>query len=255
MKKQSWEKVLEQFVSTWSKKKEVSAIIISGSYITGNPSKHSDLDVNIILKPDTKWRERGNVIIDGYLIEYFANPPSQIEEYFKKDHGTNRRITAHMYATGRTIIDKDGYAKKVRKQAKSYLRKSYKPMASFAKKTTKYLLWDSLDNLEEIFEAKTPDYDYAYYCHLDKLFNEYAVFVGYSETKPHKVYPFLTNKKTRAKYDMPQFPDKKFVRLWLKCMQEQKKAARQEKVIKLTKHVLDSMGGFVLDGFKFRSKI
>jgi endonuclease/exonuclease/phosphatase family metal-dependent hydrolase len=29
----------------------------------------------LLLKPSTKWRERGNDIVDGFLIEYFSNPP------------------------------------------------------------------------------------------------------------------------------------------------------------------------------------
>jgi len=86
MKKQPWEIALQKFTDEWSSKKEVIGILVAGSFVTGNPSKHSDLDMNIVLKKGTKWRERGNKVIDGFLFEYFANPPEQVIEYFEKDH-------------------------------------------------------------------------------------------------------------------------------------------------------------------------
>jgi hypothetical protein len=255
MKKQPWEIALQKFTDEWSSKKEVAGILVAGSFVTGNPSKHSDLDMNIVLKKGTKWRERGNKVIDGFLFEYFANPPEQVIEYFEKDHQNNRRTTAHMYASGKVLIEKDESLTKLRTLAIKYLATQYEPMSDFALQTTKYLLWDSMDNLEEIFEAKTANYNYVYYTHLDKLFSQYAVYVGYSEVKPHKIHSFLTDKKALKKYDMPAFPDKIFVKRWLACMTVSAKDDKQKQVKKLTQYVLQKMGGFDVDGFTFRSKL
>ena len=70
---EKWELALKKFLKNWENKKEVVGAIVCGSYITGNPSNHSDIDIHLLLSSKTKWRERGNVIIDGILIEYFAN--------------------------------------------------------------------------------------------------------------------------------------------------------------------------------------
>ncbi len=59
--------------------------MLSGSRVTSFASKYSDIDVYIILSDDVEWRERGNKMIDGCLIEYFANPIKQIKSYFKEE--------------------------------------------------------------------------------------------------------------------------------------------------------------------------
>lgn len=65
---------------------------VCGSYITGNPSTHSDLDVHIILNENVNYRERGNKIVDGLLIEYFKDdytnvrPMSQTQIPTRTEH-------------------------------------------------------------------------------------------------------------------------------------------------------------------------
>ncbi|MBT4376854.1 hypothetical protein HOD29_05775 [archaeon] len=80
----NWEEALDKFLEGWKDKKEVLGINVCGSYVTSNPSKHSDLDVNIVLRDSCKWIERGNKIVDGVLIEYFVNPSWKIKEYMKE---------------------------------------------------------------------------------------------------------------------------------------------------------------------------
>jgi len=87
-------------------KKEVVGAIVCGSYVTGHSTKHSDIDLHIILKKGTKRRERGNKIVDGILIEYFANPVSSLTQYFKNDFSANKKINSHMLASGKILFDK-----------------------------------------------------------------------------------------------------------------------------------------------------
>lgn len=255
MNKEGWRLAAEKFAGKWKNKKEVSAILVSGSYVTGNPSRHSDLDINILLRPDTTWRERGNEVIDGFLVEYFANPVGQVEAYFKKDFENGKRITAHMYATGTVLIDKDGYIGKLKKLATKYISKPFVLPNGFAIETAKYLLWDSLDNLQEVYEASTLDYDLVYYAHLQRVFNEYSEYVGFGEVKPHKVLGFISDKLVQKKYGVRSFPDNRFVKMIIDCMGEQSKAVKQKKVSSLTNYVINKMGGLDLKTFKIRSKV
>jgi len=105
-KPQKREIALQKFLSKRENKKEVIGALVCGSYITGNPSKHSDIDLHIILKKDTKRRERGNEYVDGILIEYFANPVSSLTKYFESDYKANKKITIHMIASGKVLFDK-----------------------------------------------------------------------------------------------------------------------------------------------------
>ena len=80
-----WETALDKFLVSWKVRKEVTGVLVCGSFVTGKPAPHSDIDLHIVLSESVLWRERGNKIVDGFLIEYFANPPRQIREYFKED--------------------------------------------------------------------------------------------------------------------------------------------------------------------------
>ena len=70
-----WERALTVFLEEWKNREDVIGAIVCGSYVTGNPSLHSDIDVHIILSDKVNWRTRGNVVVNNYLIEYFVNPP------------------------------------------------------------------------------------------------------------------------------------------------------------------------------------
>lgn len=65
----NWEKATKIFLQEWENKDYVIGAIACGSYITGRPTKHSDIDLRIILNDEINWRERGNKIVNGFLIE------------------------------------------------------------------------------------------------------------------------------------------------------------------------------------------
>ena len=73
-----WELSLDKFISEYKKLDNVVGIILTGSYATGNNTINSDIDVFIVTDDNTKWRERGTKLVDGYLIEYFINPVRQV---------------------------------------------------------------------------------------------------------------------------------------------------------------------------------
>jgi len=62
-----WKSKLQKFLLEFEHAKDIDGILVCGSYITGSPTNHSDLDVHIILADDVDYRQRGNRIIDGLL--------------------------------------------------------------------------------------------------------------------------------------------------------------------------------------------
>ncbi|WP_245610422.1 nucleotidyltransferase domain-containing protein [Thermococcus celericrescens] len=76
---------LEIFLEEWREKDFVEAALLTGSYAISMETKYSDVDVYIILSDNVDWRERGNKIIDGILIEYFANPPDRLNTTSKRN--------------------------------------------------------------------------------------------------------------------------------------------------------------------------
>ena len=70
---EKWQLAIENFLNDYKNEDYFVGAILTGSYATGNQNINSDIDIYIITKNDTTWRERGNKLVDGYLIEYFIN--------------------------------------------------------------------------------------------------------------------------------------------------------------------------------------
>ena len=95
-----------------------------GSFVVGNPKKHSNIDLHTFLKDGTEWRERGNKIVDGFLVEYFANPPKQIAPYFKEDFEDKSQMAVIQFLTGKILFD-DGTIKKLQQESKNGMAKNF----------------------------------------------------------------------------------------------------------------------------------
>lgn len=250
---EAWEIALNKFIQKWEKKKEVVGAVVCGSYITGNPSSHSDIDIHILLDKDVTWRERGNEYIDGILIEYFANPLSQNLKYYEDDYNQRRKVNVHMFTTGKVLFDKTGDAKELIKKAKEWDKKKYKKIGKIPLEISKYSLWDMQDNLEEVFEANDEEFYMVYYVHLEKLFESYATYLRYDKIPVHKLKRFLTNEKDKKKYNVTEFPDSEFLKIYVRAIKLEDKNKMMKEYQKLTKHVFDKMGGFNIDGWKIKS--
>lgn len=63
----NWREKLDKFLNDFKYKDDVIGVLACGSYITGKPTSHSDLDVHIILKKDCDYRLRTTKFVDGVL--------------------------------------------------------------------------------------------------------------------------------------------------------------------------------------------
>ena len=212
-----WEEKLNRFLENFSYKNDIIGILVCGSFITGNPSTHSDLDVHIILDENVDYRERGNKIIDGLLIEYFANPAKQIREYFKEDYKNIRPMSQTQFATGKILLDKTGKVQELKNEAKEMLAKNYNDLDTNINELNKYGLWDMLDDLQDSLENNHEDFDFIYYCNLDKLLTLYMKFIKYPYNKK-VILGNITSEIVRNKYLLKELPDKEISELIKNCI-------------------------------------
>ena len=250
----NWEQKLEKFLATWEHMDDTIGILVCGSYITGNPTSHSDLDVHIVLDGHAKYRERGNRIVDGLLIEYFANPPNQIRAYFKEDYKDRSPSSQTQFITGKIILDKTGEVQKLKEEAIEMLNKNYDDIPVKSSELTKYGLWDRLDDLQDAYELNRADFDFLYFNCLDNLLSEYMRYIK----RPYHMKTILGNitcETVRNKYLLKELPDDNISNLIFECITNPDKGVRIECYEKLTNIVLDMMGKFNVDGFKFKSDI
>ena len=252
---EKWEIALDKFVQKWKKKKYVVGIIVCWSYITWNPSKHSDIDIQILLDKNIAWRKRWNEYIDWVLIEYFANPLSQNLKYFEDDYRWRRKVNVHMFTTWKIVFDKNWDIKKLIKKAEEWNKKKYKKIDKIFLEISKYSLWDMQDNLEEVFESDWNEFYMVYYVHLEKIFECYTTYLRYDKMPVHKIRRFLTSKKDIRKYNVDIFPDLYFLEMYVKAIDLKDKNKMINEYQKLTKYILEKMGWFNIDWWKIKTGI
>ncbi len=250
----AWESALAKFLEQWKGRKDVEGALVAGSYAWGCPTKYSDIDVHIVLSDKVNWRKRGNAVVDGFLIEYFANPPRQLKQYMKEDYASGKKTDAAMFSRGRILFDKRGEIKKLRQFAKRELKKKFVMLRGAELEIAKYMLWDGLDNLNDLQDQKSPGFNLLYNLLLEKVISTYAKYLGVEVASPAKLYNFFTSEKFRKAYGMAAFPDKKFVKLVSVCFKQH--GRRSFKAIeKLIWYSLCEMGNFKVDGWKIRTPL
>jgi len=234
-----------RFLEPWKKREEVLGALLAGSYAVGMEAAGSDIDLRIILSDQVKWKERGNRVVDGFLIEYFANPARQAKELIAADS----RISTRMFAVGKVIFDKTGVVEKLQKLARRQLRKKLRRPDAVSVQLAKYSLWDALDNLKDLQGGKSPAADLLYYLQIERLLTSYARFLRVAVPSPAKLGRFLADKEFRRKYKLEPLPDPHFARKMESCL----KKPSFKRLERLTKYVLERMGGFEIDGWRLRT--
>jgi predicted nucleotidyltransferase len=244
----NWKTAVDMFLRGWKEKDKVIAAMVCGSYVTGDPTKHSDIDLHLILTEDIDWVERGNEVVDGILIEYFANPARQIESYFKGDYEDNSYTSPTMFLTGEVIFDKEGIIEKLKLLAKSYRERKFPVPKTTSLELMKYHIWDVLDNVQDNYQIENPDFYYLYYYALHFIYETYAKYLQYPISEASRVYDTLTKENTRKKYLLQPFPDKEFVNLFRKAIKIEDKKKMMKEIESLINYTLKEMGGFNIDG-------
>ena len=246
----NWQLALEKFLKEWKEKDFVEGALLTGSYAIGMETKYSDVDVYIILSDSVEWRERGNKVIDGVLIEYFANPSRQIKHYFEKELKENNRSTARIVAISKVLFDKTGITEDLKREALEYMKKPFQKPDEVWIEIAKYGLWDMLDSVKDAKERNDPSFNHLYHLTLNNALKAYSRFLCVEVPPASKIYRLFTDEEFRKAYLFEPFPDEKFVALFLNAMQEE----NLETLEKLVVYVFEKMGGFNIDGWQLRTK-
>jgi hypothetical protein len=249
----NWEAALDAFLARWRDRPEVTGALVCGSYVTGDPSPRSDIDLHILLKPSTPWRERGNDVVDGFLVEYFANPPHRIAEYFRGDYADNDHACATQFVTGRIVFDRTGVIAKLKKDAQRWIDKPFRKPTRVQVLLGNYGLWDNLDNFRDAVENAEPDLAWQYVHSLSNLLRVYTRYSGDCFLRFDKAYVGLTGDGLVKKYAQRPFSDRLFARRFAAGMLETDPAKMLSTLETLTRYVQRKTGGFEIDGFRLRS--
>jgi hypothetical protein len=251
-----WMTSVETFLTPWRSVPEVDGALVCGSYVTGNPSARSDIDVHIILSEGTRWRERGNRIVQSHMIEYFVNPPSQVREYFRGDHRANSWMAMVQFASGQIMFDNAGEIARLKAEAAEWMDRPFEVHRDPpAVEIMKYGLWDTWDNVRDAFERQSADLALVHHTALTSVFRTYSRYVGWHLPSTHQIYGLLTNAACRSRYGIPPFPDTLFTAAFQKAAQATAPDDMMAALDVMVEHVMRAMGGFEVDGWSSRSEI
>lgn len=247
-----WEISLQKFIDDWKSKDYVLGCLLTGSFAVGNNTKNSDIDVVIILCDDIDWRERGNIVIDSYIIEYFANPIKQIISYMDDGIRNGNRIDACMFTNGKVLFDKAGVVEGLISRAQNDIHKDLVDIDTSELMMAKYHLWDIFEETKETYISKAANYFSLHYLCLDNIITLYSKYTKNLLPAKDKIHRFLIDEEYAHKYGIPMYSDQYFVELYLACYKQSTENAFQS-LSALMAYVLEKIGGFDIDGFKIRS--
>jgi len=250
----NWNEKLNTFLANFEYTNDATGILVCGSYITGSPTSHSDLDVHIVLDDTANYRERGNKIIDGLLIEYFANPPKQIHQYFEEDIHDRSLMSQTQFATGKILLDKEGQVKALKQKAQTMIADFYTASSTPLLELDKYFLWDMQDDLQDAHKTSRPDFDFIYYTRLDMLLAKYMGSIN----RPYNSKTILgniTDPVVREKYLLRELPDPNISKLIAAAISAKEIAAKLNAYQQLTATIIVASGGFDINNFKLKGEL
>ncbi len=245
------QKKFDKFFESFEHKNDVVGILVCGSFVTGHPNKHSDLDVHLILNDTCQYRERGNRIVDGLLIEYFANTKRQILSYFEEDYNKVRPMSQTQFATGTILLDTDKTVLSLKNEAKTQLNKRFEGVDTDISPLTLYSIWDCVDDLQSLLEEKRQDFEFVFYNNLNSLLSIYF---------KHKKIPYnkktilghITSKITREKYLLEEIKDKDLVDQITICITNKDLTKKLKAYTQIAQRILTEYN-FDIAHFSFKS--
>ena len=206
----NWKDILEKFISEYKEKEEVIGAVLCGSYATGNFTKRSDIDVHIITK-EISHKQRGNVIIDGIMIEYFMNPLSEIYNYLENDFKNKRRVAdANMFANGVILFDKTGEIEKLKEESKKYYELDFDDPDVNTMMCNNYSCWDLMDEINDKID-NNDNYELLYWMLLKELISNYYYKNKISTVPFTKIEKIYRDIEYREKYHLKNIPPQEFI--------------------------------------------
>jgi len=148
-----YERALAAFTTGMARRRNVVAVLVSGSYVHGRMDANSDLDVFVVTERSAT-RERGNTWIEGVEIEYFVNPVEQIRSYFAEERGAKAPCTAHMFVHGRVLFRRGDVIDELRREAQAVLRCASPSMKKVERELARYHLDDLAKDLDDVHRRR-----------------------------------------------------------------------------------------------------
>ena len=196
----------------------VLGIIVYGSYVTGYNNKNSDIDMHIIKDDSDERIFRGVSTVDGFKIEYFEKPISDVYLSIDNDFETNENAYLTIIGHGKILFDRFGDIDKLQ----SYILKKYsQPLPALSGDDAKemaVIIDNRMIRLRSMLDNKKPEFNYNYYLVVEKIRKFYSRLCGCANIPVDKTFRIYTEKKYRESFCKSVIPDEKFLSIYFKAV-------------------------------------
>ena len=247
-------KVIDKFLQPYINEEYFLGAILTGSYATGNNHEKSDIDIFIVTKDSTSWRERGNRQIDGYMVEYFINPVRQVMKEFNEGFMTNNIATTLIFAGSIVLYDTDSTVAALVAKAKEDLHRPLAPVSAFRWNMNCYTVWHSFHELTVKYEEGT-DIDFTYSIFLENIISAYFTNCGIPMVSLHKIERILMDEEYRKRYNALRMPRKDFCEKLAACFKAKGREDRYTRAKEMYEYYMVQNKDFDINSFSFRSDV
>ena len=251
---EKWKIALKEFLKKYEEDDDVIGAVLCGSYANETYNENSDIDVYLILKDGTNYSVRGNTESNSYLIEYFMNTKDGIKEFMAKEFNNGKHSTTTMFAYGKIIYDLNGTVKELQDLALDYLDRPFKNITTKKLDENNYHVWDLLDELKTSLKEESLHFNKIHYILLNDMYNINAEYEGVPKLPQTKVYKILTNEKYRKKSHIFELPEEEFIKLYIKCYEDNKPDIMYKNISKLIDYYYEKQGGFNIRTFELKTE-
>ena len=113
---------VEDILEEIKEDQRIQGILLTGSYVYGQPNDKSDLDVRCVTNDGSNWTEWKRMRF-GVVIETFFNPPDRVREFMRSGWEEGDSSCIHFWANGKIIFDPNGIMKELQEEARQLWKK------------------------------------------------------------------------------------------------------------------------------------
>lgn len=248
-----WEASANKFLEECSFLSDIEIVYLTGSYAHNSADQYSDIDLYIVLKDSAHWRERGNKNVDGFIVEYFANPLRQIKKYIELQHNDGNQITINMILNGNVLMDKNSSSGALREYCLQKLTEPYPELDEASRGMKLYTIWDRFNELERSYQNSSRDFSVQYdQFGIDTIYT-YSRFLKASLPPYYHLYRWLTDEEYFGNFSLPEFPDPIFRLQIIQFFALTDIFEKFRLAEEMKKYVIEKMNGFDIDHYVYRS--
>lgn len=215
---EKYEEALYKFIEKmeYLDNQHVTGIVLYGSYLTGYSNSKSDIDVNIIMDNSHPVQIiRGSDIVDGYRIEYFEKPISDLYASAKNDFNRQCNALLSIIGRGKIIYDRTGNVKELQNHIINMFEKPLPGLSKHDAQERVSIINNRMEKVEAFYANDNIMFERIYYLTVEKIMKFYHQLTGCPEIQTSKVYRVYTDLEYRTIYQKGKIPEEEFINKFL----------------------------------------